>query len=112
MVWWTLLLNERPLLRQDAQIINWLQEFRSCVTHLTKDHEQLIYTILVSVNINTMQGEECCIYSTGGPSDLSRSETNITSTNCMLLISLSAWQADGSAADVALPQCPPLLCSV
>ncbi|XP_006810708.1 putative RRN3-like protein RRN3P2, partial [Neolamprologus brichardi] len=31
---------------KDAQIINWLQEFRSCVTHLTKDHEQLIYTIL------------------------------------------------------------------
>lgn len=109
MVWWTLLLNERPLLRQDAQIINWLQEFRSSVTHLTKDHEQLIYTILVSVNINMMQGEEYCIYSTGG---LSRSETNITSTNCMLLISLSAWQADGSAADVPLPQCPPLLCSV
>lgn len=112
MVWWTLLLNERPLLRQDAQIINWLQEFRSCVTHLTKDHEQLIYTILVSVNINMMQGEEYCIYSTGGPSDRSRSETNITSTNCMLLIGLSAWQADGSAADVLLPQCPPLLCSV
>lgn len=66
MVWWTLLLNERPLLRQDAQIINWLQEFRSSVTHLTKDHEQLIYTILVSVNINMMQGEEYCIYSTGG----------------------------------------------
>lgn len=31
---------------KDAQIISWLQEFRSCVTHLTKDHEQLIYTIL------------------------------------------------------------------
>uniref|UniRef100_A0AAQ5YBE6 RRN3 homolog, RNA polymerase I transcription factor n=1 Tax=Amphiprion ocellaris TaxID=80972 RepID=A0AAQ5YBE6_AMPOC len=31
---------------KDAQIINWLQEFRSCVTHLTKDHEQLIYNIL------------------------------------------------------------------
>lgn len=31
---------------KDAQIINWLQEFRSCVTHLTKDHEQLIYSIL------------------------------------------------------------------
>uniref|UniRef100_A0AAX7UG59 RRN3 homolog, RNA polymerase I transcription factor n=1 Tax=Astatotilapia calliptera TaxID=8154 RepID=A0AAX7UG59_ASTCA len=31
---------------KDAQIINWLQEFRSSVTHLTKDHEQLIYTIL------------------------------------------------------------------
>ncbi|XP_039467319.1 RNA polymerase I-specific transcription initiation factor RRN3 isoform X3 [Oreochromis aureus] len=31
---------------KDAQIINWLQEFRTCVTHLTKDHEQLIYTIL------------------------------------------------------------------
>uniref|UniRef100_A0A8C2XK08 RRN3 homolog, RNA polymerase I transcription factor n=1 Tax=Cyclopterus lumpus TaxID=8103 RepID=A0A8C2XK08_CYCLU len=31
---------------KDAQIINWLQEFRSCVTQLTKDHEQLIYTIL------------------------------------------------------------------
>ncbi|KAM6905409.1 RNA polymerase I-specific transcription initiation factor RRN3 [Xenentodon cancila] len=31
---------------KDAQIINWLQELRSCVTQLTKDHEQLIYTIL------------------------------------------------------------------
>ncbi|XP_037648195.1 RNA polymerase I-specific transcription initiation factor RRN3 [Sebastes umbrosus] len=31
---------------KDAQIINWLQEFRSSVTQLTKDHEQLIYTIL------------------------------------------------------------------
>lgn len=31
---------------KDAQIINWLQEFRGCVTQLTKDHEQLIYTIL------------------------------------------------------------------
>ncbi|XP_034449158.1 RNA polymerase I-specific transcription initiation factor RRN3 [Hippoglossus hippoglossus] len=31
---------------KDAQIISWLQEFRSCVTQLTKDHEQLIYTIL------------------------------------------------------------------
>ncbi|XP_034750064.1 RNA polymerase I-specific transcription initiation factor RRN3 [Etheostoma cragini] len=31
---------------RDAQIINWLQEFRSSVTQLTKDHEQLIYTIL------------------------------------------------------------------
>uniref|UniRef100_A0A8C4GX16 RRN3 homolog, RNA polymerase I transcription factor n=1 Tax=Dicentrarchus labrax TaxID=13489 RepID=A0A8C4GX16_DICLA len=31
---------------KDAQIINWLQEFRSCVTQLTKDHEQLIYTVL------------------------------------------------------------------
>ncbi|KAF7656375.1 hypothetical protein LDENG_00041970 [Lucifuga dentata] len=31
---------------KDAQIISWLQEFRSCVTQLSKDHEQLIYTIL------------------------------------------------------------------
>ncbi|XP_015254259.1 PREDICTED: RNA polymerase I-specific transcription initiation factor RRN3 [Cyprinodon variegatus] len=31
---------------KDAQIINWLQEFRSCMTLLTKDHEQLIYTVL------------------------------------------------------------------
>lgn len=31
---------------KDAQIVNWLQEFRSCMTQLTKDHEQLIYTIL------------------------------------------------------------------
>uniref|UniRef100_A0A665U724 RRN3 homolog, RNA polymerase I transcription factor n=1 Tax=Echeneis naucrates TaxID=173247 RepID=A0A665U724_ECHNA len=31
---------------KDAQIINWLQEIRSCVTQLTKEHEQLIYTIL------------------------------------------------------------------
>uniref|UniRef100_A0A673VSK7 RRN3 homolog, RNA polymerase I transcription factor n=1 Tax=Salmo trutta TaxID=8032 RepID=A0A673VSK7_SALTR len=28
---------------KDAQIINWLQEFRNCVTQLSKDHEQLIY---------------------------------------------------------------------
>ncbi|XP_058510343.1 RNA polymerase I-specific transcription initiation factor RRN3 [Solea solea] len=31
---------------KDAQIISWLQEFRSCMTQLTKDHEQLIYTVL------------------------------------------------------------------
>ncbi|XP_013872545.1 RNA polymerase I-specific transcription initiation factor RRN3 [Austrofundulus limnaeus] len=31
---------------KDAQIVNWLQEFRSCMTQLTKDHEQLIYTVL------------------------------------------------------------------
>ncbi|XP_024147068.1 RNA polymerase I-specific transcription initiation factor RRN3 [Oryzias melastigma] len=31
---------------KDAQIISWLQEFRSCVTWLKKDHEQLIHTIL------------------------------------------------------------------
>ncbi|XP_033969633.1 RNA polymerase I-specific transcription initiation factor RRN3 [Trematomus bernacchii] len=31
---------------KDAQIIKWLQEFRSCVTQLTKDHEQLIYPLL------------------------------------------------------------------
>ncbi|XP_054614559.1 RNA polymerase I-specific transcription initiation factor RRN3 [Dunckerocampus dactyliophorus] len=31
---------------KDAQIITWLQEFRNCVSQLTKDHEQLIYTIL------------------------------------------------------------------
>ncbi|XP_019959908.2 RNA polymerase I-specific transcription initiation factor RRN3 [Paralichthys olivaceus] len=31
---------------KDAQIISWLQEFRRCVTQLTKDHEQLIYTLL------------------------------------------------------------------
>uniref|UniRef100_A0A1A8BUZ5 RRN3 RNA polymerase I transcription factor homolog n=1 Tax=Nothobranchius kadleci TaxID=1051664 RepID=A0A1A8BUZ5_NOTKA len=31
---------------KDAQLISWLQEFRSCVTQLTKDHEQLVYTIL------------------------------------------------------------------
>lgn len=31
---------------KDAQIINWLQEFRGCMTQLTKDHEQLIYTVL------------------------------------------------------------------
>ena len=34
---------------QDGQIINWLQEFRSCVTLLSKDHEHLIHTILVSI---------------------------------------------------------------
>lgn len=31
---------------KDAQIINWLQEFRSCVTMLGKEHEQLIYSVL------------------------------------------------------------------
>ncbi|XP_007568372.1 RNA polymerase I-specific transcription initiation factor RRN3-like [Poecilia formosa] len=31
---------------KDAQIISWLQEFRGCMTQLTKDHEQLIYTVL------------------------------------------------------------------
>lgn len=31
---------------KDAQIISWLQEFRSCVTQLNKDHEQLIYSVL------------------------------------------------------------------
>ncbi|KAM3863545.1 RNA polymerase I-specific transcription initiation factor RRN3 [Diretmus argenteus] len=31
---------------KDAQIIIWLQEFRSCVTQLSKDHEQLIHIIL------------------------------------------------------------------
>ncbi|XP_012682722.2 RNA polymerase I-specific transcription initiation factor RRN3 [Clupea harengus] len=31
---------------KDGQIINWLQEFRTCVTQLNKDHEQLIYVVL------------------------------------------------------------------
>ncbi|KAM9393723.1 RNA polymerase I-specific transcription initiation factor RRN3 [Pholidichthys leucotaenia] len=31
---------------KDDQIINWLQEFRNCVTQLSKEHEQLIYTVL------------------------------------------------------------------
>ncbi|XP_034047300.1 RNA polymerase I-specific transcription initiation factor RRN3 [Thalassophryne amazonica] len=31
---------------KDAQIISWLQEFRSCVTQLNKDHEQLIQAVL------------------------------------------------------------------
>uniref|UniRef100_A0A8C2CP67 RRN3 homolog, RNA polymerase I transcription factor n=1 Tax=Cyprinus carpio TaxID=7962 RepID=A0A8C2CP67_CYPCA len=31
---------------KDAQIISWLQEFRTCVTQLGKDHEQLIYVVL------------------------------------------------------------------
>ncbi|XP_062875154.1 RNA polymerase I-specific transcription initiation factor RRN3 isoform X2 [Trichomycterus rosablanca] len=31
---------------KDAQIISWLQEFRSCVTQLGKEHEQLIYVLL------------------------------------------------------------------
>uniref|UniRef100_A0A3P9MF05 RRN3 homolog, RNA polymerase I transcription factor n=1 Tax=Oryzias latipes TaxID=8090 RepID=A0A3P9MF05_ORYLA len=31
---------------KDAQIISWLQEFRSCVTLLKKDHEQLVHTVL------------------------------------------------------------------
>lgn len=39
-----------PCLLQDGQIINWLQEFRCCVTLLSKDHEHLIHTILVSMH--------------------------------------------------------------
>ncbi|XP_029945864.1 RNA polymerase I-specific transcription initiation factor RRN3 [Salarias fasciatus] len=31
---------------KDAQIVSWLQEFRGCMTQFTKDHEQLIYTVL------------------------------------------------------------------
>ncbi|TRY93235.1 hypothetical protein DNTS_014372 [Danionella cerebrum] len=31
---------------KDAQIISWLQEFRSCITQLGKGHEQLIYVVL------------------------------------------------------------------
>ncbi|XP_056309860.1 RNA polymerase I-specific transcription initiation factor RRN3 isoform X1 [Danio aesculapii] len=31
---------------KDAQIINWLQEFRTCVTQLGKDHEQLVNVVL------------------------------------------------------------------
>uniref|UniRef100_A0A671MFH0 RNA polymerase I-specific transcription initiation factor RRN3-like n=1 Tax=Sinocyclocheilus anshuiensis TaxID=1608454 RepID=A0A671MFH0_9TELE len=31
---------------KDAQIISWLQEFRTCVTQLGRDHEQLIYVVL------------------------------------------------------------------
>lgn len=31
---------------KDAQIINWLQEFRTCVTQLNKDHEQLVFAVL------------------------------------------------------------------
>lgn len=31
---------------KDAQLVNWLQEFRSCVTLLSKEHEQLIHTLL------------------------------------------------------------------
>ncbi|XP_036408608.1 RNA polymerase I-specific transcription initiation factor RRN3 [Megalops cyprinoides] len=31
---------------KDGQIINWLQEFRNCVTQLTKVHEQLVYVVL------------------------------------------------------------------
>ncbi|KAG9330633.1 hypothetical protein JZ751_023549 [Albula glossodonta] len=31
---------------KDAQIINWLQEFRNCVTLLNKDHEQLVSVVL------------------------------------------------------------------
>ncbi|XP_053473352.1 RNA polymerase I-specific transcription initiation factor RRN3 [Ictalurus furcatus] len=31
---------------KDAQIISWLQEFRSCITQLDKEHEQLIHTVL------------------------------------------------------------------
>ncbi|RXN31496.1 RNA polymerase I-specific transcription initiation factor RRN3 [Labeo rohita] len=38
--------NTLAKLQKDAQIINWLQEFRSCVTQLGKDHEQLIYVVL------------------------------------------------------------------
>lgn len=31
---------------KDAQIINWLQELRNCVTQISKEHESLIHTIL------------------------------------------------------------------
>lgn len=31
---------------KDAQLVNWLQEFRSCVTLLSKEHEQLIHALL------------------------------------------------------------------
>ncbi|XP_030646078.1 RNA polymerase I-specific transcription initiation factor RRN3 [Chanos chanos] len=31
---------------KDAQIINWLQEFRTCITQLSKEHEQLICVVL------------------------------------------------------------------
>ncbi|XP_066545432.1 RNA polymerase I-specific transcription initiation factor RRN3 [Amia ocellicauda] len=31
---------------KDAQIVNWLMEFRNCVTQLTKDNEQLVSVIL------------------------------------------------------------------
>uniref|UniRef100_A0A8D0CJ37 RRN3 homolog, RNA polymerase I transcription factor n=1 Tax=Scleropages formosus TaxID=113540 RepID=A0A8D0CJ37_SCLFO len=31
---------------KDAQIINWLQELRSCLSQLTKDHEQLVHAAL------------------------------------------------------------------
>uniref|UniRef100_A0AAV2LRH0 RRN3 homolog, RNA polymerase I transcription factor n=1 Tax=Knipowitschia caucasica TaxID=637954 RepID=A0AAV2LRH0_KNICA len=31
---------------KDAQIVNWLQEFRSCVTLLRKEHEQLVHAVL------------------------------------------------------------------
>lgn len=31
---------------KDAQLVNWLQEFRSCVTLLSKEHEPLIYALL------------------------------------------------------------------
>ncbi|KAJ0058424.1 hypothetical protein NL108_014638, partial [Boleophthalmus pectinirostris] len=31
---------------KDSQIVNWLQEFRNCVTLLSKEHEQLIHTVL------------------------------------------------------------------
>lgn len=31
---------------KDAQLVNWLQEFRSCVTLLNKEHEQLIHALL------------------------------------------------------------------
>uniref|UniRef100_A0A9J8DIM5 RRN3 homolog, RNA polymerase I transcription factor n=1 Tax=Cyprinus carpio carpio TaxID=630221 RepID=A0A9J8DIM5_CYPCA len=33
---------------KDAQIISWLGEIRTCVSQLGKDHEQLIYVVLVS----------------------------------------------------------------
>ncbi|KAG7220117.1 hypothetical protein INR49_000993 [Caranx melampygus] len=41
---------------KDAQIINWLQEFRGCVTQLTKDHEQLIYAILDGGRVTICEG--------------------------------------------------------
>lgn len=44
---------KRGLLLKDAQIISWVQEIRSCVAQLDKDHEQLIYTVLVRKWIKT-----------------------------------------------------------
>lgn len=40
-----------PAYIKDAQIINWLHEFRSSVAYLTKDFEQLVSILLVTTHL-------------------------------------------------------------